>query len=198
MTAIPGSTVKGNTPDQMGRSVEHRGLAELGVVRGPGLTRPSGHDVIDDAGERSALLFGLSDPAGGAEDDDRPVVHRVMELRVGEDDAVDEGDRHADGNAGVEGSQEAAGNRAVEHQPVPVPPEDHRDHERLAVAGESDVGDERLVEDPVGRGSVVGAAFGLASEPGAGRGGELGSGHGDHASGCRAASHTNYKDRASG
>ena len=77
---------------------EHRGRLEL-LPRGrPRLGPAAGQELLGERLERDELLVGLVDGHGGAEDDHRAVVHRVLEHRAREDDPVEQRDREADGD----------------------------------------------------------------------------------------------------
>ena len=97
----------------------------------------------------------LDDLCRGAEYDDRPVVHRVLEYRAREDDAVEQRHRQAGGDPATELAQRAAGGRAVDEDMVVDPCLQCGDHERLAVVDEAEMRHERRIQDGVDRRAVV-------------------------------------------
>ena len=105
--------------------------------------------MLDEALHRASLVVEVADEGRGPDDHDRPVVHRRVELGSCEHDCVDQGDGHADGGTFPEGAEQPARHRAVEHEPITVAAEGHRDDEGLPVDRDAHVCDERLVEDRV-------------------------------------------------
>ena len=103
------------------------------------------------------------------EDDDRAVVHRVLEHRPGEDDPVEEGDRETRRDPPRELAERPARSRAVDVDVVADAGVQRRDHERLAVGDEAEVGDEPGVQDGVDRLAVVPAPLGKPAHAGAPR-----------------------------
>ncbi len=161
-------------------------------------SRPApGHDVVDQEVERRPLRLEVADRRGRPEDDDRPVVHRVVERGAGQDQPVDE--RDGDAQLGALGAtpQQPAGGRPVQQQPLAVAPVQHRDHDRAVVGGEPDVGDEALVEDGVRRPAVVAPPLGQAADGRAGgRRGRVG-GHAPQGTGGLSAPTSGFSRRPS-
>src|SRR3546814_4380781 len=82
-----------------------------------------------------------------------------MKSRPCQNDAVEQGHRHADLDAVLERPQRSARGGAVDVDPFALPPIAGRDDEGLSVDDEAEMADEALVEDGVHRRAVVAAAF---------------------------------------
>ena len=96
----------------------------------------------------------------------------MLEDRPGEDDPVQEGDREARRDPARELAERPARSRAVDVDLVADAGVERRDHERLAVGDEAEVGDEPGVEHRVDRLAVVPAPLGEPAHARAsGRGG---------------------------
>src|SRR5579863_8497219 len=96
----------------------------------------------------------------------------MIEYGAGEHETVEQSYGHANRNAVLHLAQHAAGGGAVNVEARILAPVGGRDHEGLAVDGETDVAEESFVEDAVGRLAIVDAAVGFADHAGA-RGGHL-------------------------
>ena len=94
--------------------------AQLRLRRRAHLRRPAGCDVLHDRVERAPLLRRVGDLRGAAEHDHAAVVHRVVEARAGEDEAVEEGDGRAGGRARGQRPDHPARRRAVEEEAIAV------------------------------------------------------------------------------
>src|SRR3546814_15962258 len=81
-----------------------------------------------------------------------------MKSRPCQNDAVEQGHRHADVDAVLERPQRSARGGAVDVDPLALPPIAGRDDEGLAVADEADTADEAHVEVRGHRRAVVAAA----------------------------------------
>lgn len=99
----------------------------------------------------------------------------MKERRAGEHEAVEQRDGQAAGGAAGERADQAARGREVDVDLVFDAGVQGRDDERLVVADEPDVADERLVEDGVDLLAVVDAT--LRGTAHAGPGGRGGGGH---------------------
>ena len=108
--------------------------------------------------EHPRLLGRVVHRAGLAEEDDRAVVHRMVEGGPGQDQAVEQRDRDADLHPAGHGLEHPAGRRSVDIEPIAHPHVDRRDHERPPVGDEAHMADQPLVEDGVDQRAVVGAA----------------------------------------
>src|SRR6266581_1578484 len=134
-------------------------LAQLDVAGAADVVPAAGRDVLGDDLQRVEPLPRVVHLDRGAEDHDRAVVHRVVEGRTGQHQAVLDGDGHADRGAPFECPQHPAGGGAVEVQAVAIAGVDGGDDVGLAVHHEADVADQGLVQDGVDRLPVVRATF---------------------------------------
>ncbi len=129
--------------------------------------RPA-HETLGERLQRGLALVRALDQPGAPEDHHRAVVHRVVKRRPGEHEPVDQRDR-----PGRRGCRRRAsvdhprGRRAVEVDLVAAAGVQRRDDVGLAVDGEAEVGDQRLVEDRVDRRAVVVGAGGDPADTGA-------------------------------
>lgn len=87
---------------------------EFPFVRVADLVPAAGSKTFGEGVERGDFFFVGGEKRAMTEDDDRAVVHGVIEGGTGEDEAVDVGDRDADIGFGAEGAQHAAGGGAVD------------------------------------------------------------------------------------
>ena len=146
------------------REGEHGGGRQLTAVAPADRVAAAGNDVLDQGAQGGFLLVGVGDRLGAADGHHRPVVHRVMEGRAGQHQAVHQGDGDADVH--LRPQAEAAPGGTVQVERVAGPRVAGRDDVRLAAGHEPDVADEALVEDGVHRGPVVGGPLRQASDPG--------------------------------
>ena len=129
--------------------------------------------MVDHELEPAGLLVEVLHLGGAAEDDHGPVVDVGVVGGAGHDQAVDEGDGHADLDLlGPGAPEEAAGGRAVQVDDVAVTPVGQRDDDGEALVGaQADVADEALVQDGVDGLAVVGGTMCVAVQRAALRGG---------------------------
>ena len=109
--------------------------------------------------EHADFLLAIDDLLRFSEHDDRAVVHRVMERRSRQHQAVEKRDRDAGVDAAAQRPQHSGRRRAVEVEVIADARVDGRDDDRPPFDDESDVADQRLVEDGVDRRSIVIAAL---------------------------------------
>ena len=134
-------------PSVMSQPQHQRG-AQLGGVGRAGHRAPAGEHVLDDRVEGVPLGRLVLHLRGLAEEHHRAVVHRVVERRAGEHEAVEERDGDAHLAAG-ERPQHGVADRAVEVEVIAVAPVGHGQHPGRPVDHEPDVGDVRLVDHRV-------------------------------------------------
>ena len=122
---------------------------------GPRTSRHRPGTRCSDSAWRTRVFSSGSSTGRAAEDDDRAVIHRVVERRAGQDEPVDQ--RHGDADLGPAGHrlEHPAAGRAVHVEPIAHPHVQGRDHERPPVDHEADVTHRRLVEDRVDQGAII-------------------------------------------
>ena len=147
------------------RDREEKRLAVF-VGRGhPGLILSAGCDMRGDRGRGRVELVLVGDLASLPVDDDRPVVHRMVECAPRHDEAVDDRGHDADLGAGAQRFPRAGAAGPVEVDRVADTRVDRGEASRRAGAVvERDVADQRLVEDLVDRVAVVDAPLGEAMD----------------------------------
>ena len=167
------------------RQREQRRGGELLAGRPAQLGGPARCGVVHEQVEGAPALVGVGHHPRPADHDRGPVVHRVVEPRPGEHDAVEQGERDADVLVGSL-HQAARGDRAVQVQravavrTVTVDREHGGQRQRHAVDHDGEVTDQRGVEDRVQGGPVRPGAFLLAPGTRARRGAERLAGGGCH------------------
>ena len=146
-----------------GEAQQH-GAPQLLLRRWPGVPAAARDDVVDHEVEPSTLLVEIPHLRGRADDHDGAVVDVGVVGRPGDDQPVDERDRHADFDGlGPGPPEEAAGGGAVQVHDVAVPPVGERDHHGVAaVRTHADVADQSFVQDGVDGRAVVDGAVGIA------------------------------------
>ncbi len=142
-------------------------------VGGRASLAPPGRHVVDDREQGPELLVGVVNRRPDTEEDHRPVVHRMVEGGPGEDDPVEESDRHADRGTRGDRLQHGVGRGSVQVDDVAAARIGGRQHNGRAVLGKAHVADEPLVEDGVDGPAIVGAALFLPTEGRARRAGRV-------------------------
>ena len=131
-------------------------------VGGRGVGASSRDHVIDDRVDGSSLFVGIVDPDARAEDDNRPVVHRVVKRGSSQHECVGQSDRHTKIVAAGDRAQDGVSRRAVEIDVVVNAAKRHRDDDGSASEVDRHVTEKGLVEDGADGGYVVVTTVGLA------------------------------------
>jgi len=111
--------------------------AQFGGVGRPGVGGTAGHHVLDERVQRGALLADVVDRHRAPEDHHRSVVHRVVELRAGQHERVDERDGPRTLRLRPRAISACGWPPPVEVETVVDPRVNCRDHPGPAVDGES-------------------------------------------------------------
>jgi len=125
----------------------HRGRLHLDRIWQTRVRPASGQDLLGERGQGGHFAGLVLDQAPAAKQHRRAVVHRVVEDRLGQHEAIHVGDRHAHLTPLGDMAQHPAGRRAVQQQCVAFARVQGRDYIRAVVDDKRDVADQAGVDD---------------------------------------------------
>ena len=149
-----GKFVDGETHDERGFEFFLVGLAGVGPA--------AREDVFGDGAQGGEFFFTIFHRGCCPQDHDRAVIHRVIENRAREHEAIEQRDGHADRNSLIQVAQHSARGGTVDVEVVARATVGRRNHEWLVVYHKTDVTDEALVKDLVSGCAIVDTAVRLA------------------------------------
>src|SRR5271170_2360117 len=148
--------IDGRPDSNLGRSFTDRQSENLGgleflVCRPADVVPTTRYDLFGYGAERGGLLFWRLYEGRRSEQDDRPIVHRMVECGAGKHKAVEQSDRDTDFDARGQCAKHTAGRRTMNEKGAPNTSVASRDDEGLALDHEAHMAQEAGIENAMDR-----------------------------------------------